>query len=383
MHMNIMQIKECLKVSFIISFTVFTTLAFSQVSVFFDDFESDRGWVVDPDNNDNATTGIWERGNPEGTSYSGVSYQLTTPPNGGANNLVTGASSGSSVGSYDIDGGETSIRSPDIVLPSTDDITLSFTYYLAHYSNSSSSDYLRVKVVGSVTQVVFEELGAGNIDGGVWEDATADLSDFSGETVHLLIEAADNGGGSLVEAGIDDISITHAGVSLDPPWWTLYKEITSTVGFDRAVVEVTMDDSQNPMPLTIRTSTTDKAWSLATIMKRQHTFGNIVVNINIVDYDGNPAIPYNPFTLEALEDILNRALSTNRWFTFTDIKELDFWGSITYGLYIVFEKEVIQFNNDDIGDYYLNYNEVVENVFRKLLKPEVNGFAFYPSTAID
>jgi hypothetical protein len=174
--------------------------------IFSDDFETNKGWTVNPSGSDTATTGMWERANPESTSYSGVTYQLGTTASG-SYDLVTEGSAGSSVGSYDIDNGVTSIRSPDIALPSSGDITLSFKYYLAHYSNATSDDFLRVKVVGSTTSTVFEELGAGNTDGAAWETFSGSLNAFAGQTVYLLIEAADAGSGSLIEAAIDDVLV--------------------------------------------------------------------------------------------------------------------------------------------------------------------------------
>jgi len=125
----------------------------------------------------------------------------------GSYDLVTGPLAGSGVGSYDIDGGLTSIRSPDIALPGGQSLTLSFKYYLAHYNNATSDDYLRVKVVGSTTSTVLEELGSGDYDEAVWADWNTSLDSFAGQTVYLLIEAADGGGGSLVEAAIDDVLI--------------------------------------------------------------------------------------------------------------------------------------------------------------------------------
>jgi serine protease AprX len=175
-------------------------------AVFSDDFETDQGWTTDPDGSDTATTGMWERANPESTSYSGVTYQLGTTASG-SYDLVTEGAAGSSVGSYDIDGGVTSIRSPDISLPSGSGITLSFQYYLAHYNNGSSDDFLRVSVVGSTTEVVFEETASGVIDAAVWESFSTSMDAFSGQTIYLLIEAADAGGGSLIEAAIDDVLI--------------------------------------------------------------------------------------------------------------------------------------------------------------------------------
>ena len=175
--------------------------------VFFDDFESDQGWTVNPNGSDNATTGLWERANPETTNYSGSDYQLGNTTSGSFD-LVTGGAAGSGVGSYDIDGGTTSVRSPNISLPSSGNLTLSFDYYLSHYSNSGSDDFLRITVVGNTTSVVFEELGAGDIDAASWATATANLNSFAGQTVYILIEAADGGSGSLVEAAVDDVRIT-------------------------------------------------------------------------------------------------------------------------------------------------------------------------------
>ncbi|MBN1313800.1 MAG: S8 family peptidase [Anaerolineae bacterium] len=177
-------------------------------TIFFDDFESSTGWVLNPNGTDTATIGVWERTNPDSTSYSGTTYQLGTTVSG-SNDLVTGGAAGSSVGSYDIDGGVTSARSPNITLPGGSGITLSFSYYLAHYNNASSSDYLRVRVVGSTTSTVFEEVGAANIDGASWSTFSINLDAFAGQTIYLLIEAADSGTSSLVEAAIDDVLIAQ------------------------------------------------------------------------------------------------------------------------------------------------------------------------------
>ncbi|HET9530332.1 MAG TPA: enoyl-CoA hydratase/isomerase family protein, partial [Blastocatellia bacterium] len=64
--------------------------------------------------------------------------------------LATGAAAGASVGANDIDNGVTSIRSPEITLP-IKQVTLSFNYYLAHLTNATSADFLRVRVTGQQT----------------------------------------------------------------------------------------------------------------------------------------------------------------------------------------------------------------------------------------
>jgi hypothetical protein len=183
-----------------------TTCGGGTIPVFFDDFETDRGWTRNPSGTDTATTGLWERGDPEATSSNGAK-QLGNAASG-TNDLVTGRLAGGSAGVHDVDGGVTSIRSPQIVLPSTGTLTLSFAYYLAHGSNASSADFLRVRVVGATTTTtVFERLGSATDVDAAWGTATVSLGGFAGQTIRILIEAADAGGASLVEAAIDDVRV--------------------------------------------------------------------------------------------------------------------------------------------------------------------------------
>lgn len=179
-----------------------------------DDFESDQGWINNPDGTDTATSGQWERGDPEATNYQGPKQLGTTPS--GSNDLVTGRLAGSNANSNDIDGGVTSIRSPQITLPSGSDLFLSLRYYLAHANNSSSADYLSVTVVGSQTVMVLEERGAANDDDGAWAIDNVSLNSFAGDTVYIQIEAADESGDSLVEAAIDNVAILSTDLNQAP-----------------------------------------------------------------------------------------------------------------------------------------------------------------------
>jgi hypothetical protein len=177
-------------------------------TVFFDNFETALGWVTNPNGTDTATTGQWERGNPDATTSSGTKQLGTTVS--GVNDLVTGRLAGAAAGDFDIDGGVTSIRSPNITLPSTGTLTLSFSFYLAHGSNASNADFLRVSIIsGATTTVVFQRLGAAADVDGVWASTSVSLNAFAGQTVTIRIEAADAAGASLVEAGIDDVRVTR------------------------------------------------------------------------------------------------------------------------------------------------------------------------------
>jgi hypothetical protein len=178
-------------------------------TVYSDNFETATGWTTNPSGTDTATTGTWQRGDPAQTTSGSTTLQLGTTVSG-TNDLVTGAAAGASAGEFDIDGGTTSIQSPAITLPSTGTLTLSFSWYLAHLNNAGNTDFFRVSVVhnGGTTQV-FEQLGAATNRSGAWATRSANLSAYAGQSVRILISAADAGTGSLVEAGVDNVQIVQ------------------------------------------------------------------------------------------------------------------------------------------------------------------------------
>jgi aminopeptidase S len=176
-------------------------------TVYSDTFETATGWTANPDGTDTATTGTWERGDPEATTSSGTKQLGTTVS--GVNDLVTGRLAGTSAGSFDIDGGTTSIRSPAVALPATGTLTLSLSWYLAHGSNSSSADFFRVSIVhNGGTTVLFTQAGAASNRNGAWAVGSWNISAYAGQSVRVLITAADASGASLAEAGVDDVRIT-------------------------------------------------------------------------------------------------------------------------------------------------------------------------------
>ncbi len=173
--------------------------------IFSDDFETAKGWTAGSAA-DTATLGRWERGDPAATNSGGVKQVGTTVS--GVNDLVTGRLAGAAAGDHDVDGGLTTITSSSFTLSGSSNYSLSFSYYLAHGTNSSSADHLRVRVkAGTTTSTVFEELGAANNDNGAWASTTVSLNAFAGQNVQIVVEAADASGASLVEAAIDNVLV--------------------------------------------------------------------------------------------------------------------------------------------------------------------------------
>jgi glucose/arabinose dehydrogenase len=178
-------------------------------TVFTDNFEAARGWTLTPGINV-ATSGRWERGDPQPTTTGdGRPLQLGSCSGGSVNCLITGLTAGASSGVNDVDAGLTSIQSPTIALPAGGSLTLTFRYYLAHLGNATSADLFRVRVVGAngTPQTVFTRAGSASIVTGVWTTRSVNVSAFAGQTVRLRIEAADLATPSLVEAGVDNVVI--------------------------------------------------------------------------------------------------------------------------------------------------------------------------------
>ena len=171
-------------------------------TLFFDDFEANRGWTTST--TDTATLGRWERGDPAATTSSGTKQLGTTAS--GTNDLVTGAAAGSGPGDFDVDGGTTTITSPAITLTGGTHYNLSLSWYLAHGSNASSADFFRVQVNG---QTLLQRLGAAANLNGAWTTSTVSLDAFAGQTIRIVISAADASTASLVEAGVDDVRVTR------------------------------------------------------------------------------------------------------------------------------------------------------------------------------
>jgi glucose/arabinose dehydrogenase len=193
--------------------TTFTALfqPAAATQVFADNFETARGWVLSASGN-TATTGRWQRGDPQATTSEGIALQPAACSGGSVNCLVTGLNAGSDAGTNDVDAGMTTIESPPIALPAASAISLRIRYYLAHLGNASTDDFFRVRLVdgNGVLHTLFIRRGQHLKTPGVWTTQSGmNLTAYAGQTVRIRFEAADLVSGSLIEAGVDDVVITR------------------------------------------------------------------------------------------------------------------------------------------------------------------------------
>lgn len=176
---------------------------------FLDDMETDTGWTVGAPG-DSATTGVWERANPEGTSAQPEDDNSSD----GTLCWITGASADGGTGGNDIDGGATTLTSP--ALDATDGSGDAVLSYDRWYSNdqgaSPNSDSMLVQISNN-NGSTWTTLETVTDNANAWIERRFTVADFVTPTdaVRVRFVASDLGDGSIVEAGVDDLRLEFTG----------------------------------------------------------------------------------------------------------------------------------------------------------------------------
>jgi hypothetical protein len=178
---------------------------------FSDALESDTAWFPDLLGN-TAASGLWTRADPVGTVYEGHNIQPeddhTDFP--GTDCFVTGNGSlGGSAGENDVDHGKTTLLSPVFDLTGGHDIQISYwRWYTNSWGYNPSEDYWSVDISNDGGQT-WSSVEYTYLSSSSWQQRSIDLADFFAvpDLVQLRFIAEDIGGGSLVEAAVDDLTI--------------------------------------------------------------------------------------------------------------------------------------------------------------------------------
>ncbi len=171
------------------------------------DGETTAGWTVG-DTGDNATTGIWNRQNPQPTeaqpgddvSDDGTRCWVTDGRGGG-------------LGDYDVDNGKTTLKSPVYDLDSlTDPILGVWVWYSNNTGADPNNDTFRIDFSSNSgnTWTNAKTLGpAGEFSNGGWYYHEIRIADVvtPNATFRARFVAEDAQSGSIVEAAVDELSI--------------------------------------------------------------------------------------------------------------------------------------------------------------------------------
>jgi len=189
--------------------------------VFSDDMESDNGWTVGQPGDD-ANSGIWERVDPNGVWENGYEVQPEDDhtPSPGTYCWITGNDPpGSAQGVDDVDGGVTTLLSPWIDVSAHAGVSCSYVrWYTNNTGDNPNSDFWVVQVTANGSDWFDLENTYGTYR--AWLERSFVLADYLelNGSLRFRFQASDEGGGSIVEAGIDDFAVTgYASISDGAP----------------------------------------------------------------------------------------------------------------------------------------------------------------------
>lgn len=174
----------------------------------YDDFSFDFGWAI----SSTATAGLWELGEPAGTSLNGAQANPEDDIDIDCSDIayITG-NAGGDVSDDDIDGGKTYITSPVFDVSGYADAWISYYrwFFNAGGFGGQPNDTLKIKLTNGTTTVTLENITSSTPGMSSWVFSTFRISDFISitPTMRVIVEAADVGSGHIVEAGFDAFQV--------------------------------------------------------------------------------------------------------------------------------------------------------------------------------
>ncbi len=199
-------ITECLNNVYLDGTSTYTV---SLTPGYYDDFVFDFGWTVSGD----ASTGLWERGEPLGTI---TSNNEPANPNVDAQNDCSGlayvtGNAGGGVGDDDVDGGRTILTSPVFDLTGYQNpIVNYYRWFFNGGGFGTPNDSLNVYIDNGSQRVLVNSVTVNNNDLSAWIKEYFTVSDFvtPTSTMRLIVTVSDYSPGHLVEGGLDIFQVT-------------------------------------------------------------------------------------------------------------------------------------------------------------------------------
>jgi len=147
-----------------------------------------------------------------------------------------------------------------------------------------------------------------------------------------------------------------ASLNLCSPWVMYYHEIEAFFKKDPEV-RVIYDDEKHEISLYVESST--KAEALTKLLPAEQEFGNIILKINVI-----PANTDKAKAVRSSKSLIENALKGH-----PDVEKIrTFIGVYNNPLtYVVFNKKVVQYYTDDLGDYNgfrsTLYQDIAKEIF--------------------
>ncbi len=152
---------------------------------------------------------------------------------------------------------------------------------------------------------------------------------------------------------------------IQEPWVTTYNKIYALFGND---LDLTISNLNERTPgnyvIIISSQNNAKLESIKKILKNHFDFGNVTLDIEFIPENDDEKITDSDF---------RNAFNCNE--NLAEVRSIETPDGF-HRTYVVFEKEVVQFYNDDLTDLYGNYNGLMEDIARELFN-EVDASISY------
>ncbi|WP_114746809.1 hypothetical protein [Falsibacillus pallidus] len=174
----------------------------------------------------------------------------------------------------------------------------------------------------------------------------------------------------------------EAGVQLSAPWVTYQNELKYSIGQDPSVIVGPLIPTAGNYIIPVTVIGDAKAIALATLLKNPVEFGNVSINVVVINSEQEIVEPVPcPLGAFAIAGLVQQALSDNPYYEDVVVKRQNMGGN--NAVYPVFKPEVIQFYNDDISNLCNNFTAVASKVFEDVMKESLCGVSIQYSTSCE
>lgn len=155
-------------------------------------------------------------------------------------------------------------------------------------------------------------------------------------------------------------------IDLTAPWYSYHSKLTAMfLGDPQVRVNPLSEDANGNYSVNIIVNNAEKAWALRRILIRNISFSNVTLSINVLSIAKDKVSSLK--NSDAVFQFYENALSGNK--AFIKIES----NSLSAMSFCIFKKSVVQYYNDDLTDYYGNWN----GLFRDIAN-EIFDFNTYP-----
>lgn len=145
-------------------------------------------------------------------------------------------------------------------------------------------------------------------------------------------------------------------VAISSPWMTYYKKLVALFS-DDPELEVSWNEDEKSV--IIASTNTFKIMALEKLLEPSIVFGNVTITVKCLVKNGSE---------DSVSAIFKTAFAGNPHIS--EVIDQETMGCIEQ-TFVLFKPEVIQFFNDDLTDYYGNWNGLSEDIMRDIIKKDI------------